>query len=100
MTGGSEAEQVQGAQLFGDAFALLGVRQLAGRGLGVADARSNVVVLSERLWRRRYGGDLAILGALIRMNGEPYTVVGIMLVELPIPATGRGAVDRLSNHPE
>jgi putative ABC transport system permease protein len=78
LTGVSEAEQVQGAQLFGDAFAVLGVRPLAGRGIGLADARSDVVVLSEGLWRRRYGADPAILGASIRMNGEPYTVVGIM----------------------
>ena len=78
LTGASEAEQVQGAQLFGDAFAVLGARQLAGRGIGLEDARSNVVVLSEGLWRRRYGADPAILGTSIPMNGEPYTVVGIM----------------------
>ena len=78
LTGSGDAEQVQGTQLFGDAFGLLGVRPLAGRGIGLADVRSNVVVLSEGLWRRRYGADPAILGTSIRMNGEPYTVVGIM----------------------
>src|SRR4030095_16107299 len=71
--------------LFGDAFAVLGVRQLAGRGIGLADARANVVVLSEGLWRRRYGADPAILGASIRMNGEPYTVVGIMPSSVQFP---------------
>jgi predicted permease len=78
LTGTSEAESVQGTQLFGDAFAVLGVKPLAGRGIGLADARANVVVLSEGLWRRRYGAEPAILGASVRMNGEPYTVVGIM----------------------
>ena len=85
LTGANEAEQVQGAQLFGDAFAVLGVRQLAGRGIGLADARANVVVLSEGLWRRRYGADPAILGTSIRMNGEPYTVVGIMPASFQFP---------------
>ena len=32
----------------------------------------------EGLWRRRYGADPDIIGTAIRMNGEPYTVVGIM----------------------
>jgi putative ABC transport system permease protein len=85
LTGASEAEQVQGAQLFGDALAVLGVRQMAGRGIGLSDARSNVVVLSEGLWRRRYGADPAILGTSIRMNGEPYTVIGIMPASFQFP---------------
>ena len=85
LTGRGEAEQVQGAQLFGDAFAVLGVRQLAGRGIGLADARANVVVLSEGLWRRRYGANPAILGTSIRMNGEPYTVVGIVPARFQFP---------------
>jgi putative ABC transport system permease protein len=85
LTGAGEAEQVQGTQLFGDAFAVLGVRPLAGRGIGLADARSNVVVLSDGLWRRRFGADPAILGASIRMNGEPYTVVGIMPASFQFP---------------
>ena len=85
LTGSGDAEQVQGAQLYGDAFALLGVRPLAGRGVGLSDARSNVVVLNEGLWRRRFGADPAILGASIRMNGEPYTVVGIMPSSFQFP---------------
>jgi putative ABC transport system permease protein len=85
LTGASEAEQVQGTQFLGDAFAVLGVRPLAGRGIGLTDARTNVVVLSEGLWRRRYGADPAILGTSVRMNGEPYTVVGIMPASFRFP---------------
>ena len=85
LTGTSDAESVQGTQLYGDASAVLGVRPLVGRGIGLADARTNVVVLSEGLWRRRYGADSAILGASIRMNGEPYSVVGIMPSSFQFP---------------
>ncbi|GLC25181.1 ABC transporter permease [Roseisolibacter agri] len=71
-------EQVQGAQLWGDVPRLLGVRPLLGRALGEGDARAYTVVLSEELWRRRYGADPQVLGRAVRLNGRPYTVVGVM----------------------
>jgi len=57
LTGSGDAESVQGAQVYGDAVRVLGVQPLAGRSIGLEDARQNVVVLSEGLWRRRYGAD-------------------------------------------
>jgi putative ABC transport system permease protein len=40
--------------------------------------RNNVVLLSNRLWRDRYGADPGVIGRDIRMDGRPYTVVGVM----------------------
>src|SRR5262249_23944758 len=40
--------------------------------------RNNVVLLSNRLWRARYGADPGIIGRDIRMDGRPYTVVGVL----------------------
>ena len=74
-------EQVRGAWLTANAFGVLRVPTLRGRGLTDADQRRNaepVVLLSYRLWKTRYGGDEAILGRTIRLNGKPTTVVGIM----------------------
>src|SRR5215204_4781902 len=85
LTGQGDAESVQGTQIFGDVTAVLGVQPLAGRSIGLADARQDVVVLSEGLWRRRYGADRAIVGTSIRMNGEPYTVLGIMPASFTFP---------------
>ena len=87
LTGQGDAEAVQGTQVYGDLSAVLGVRPLAGRSIGPADARQDVVVLSEGLWRRRYGADPDIIGTAIRMNGEPYTVVGIMPASFTFPRT-------------
>jgi putative ABC transport system permease protein len=40
--------------------------------------RNNVVILSNRLWKLHFGADQEIVGKEIRLNGEPYTVVGVM----------------------
>ena len=85
LSGDGEAESVQGAQLLGDLSGVLGVRPLAGRGITLADARASTVVISEGLWRRRYGANPAIVGTAIRMNGEPFTVVGIMPASFQFP---------------
>jgi predicted permease len=78
VSGEATPEQIQGTQVLGDLTGVLGVRPLLGRGIGAQDERAYTVVVSEGLWRRRYGADPAILGRTIRMNGQPYTVVGVM----------------------
>jgi putative ABC transport system permease protein len=61
-------------------FDVLGVRPVAGRTFLPSDdaRRASVVVLSERFWRARFGGDPTVVGRSIRFDGEPYTVVGIV----------------------
>jgi predicted permease len=78
VTGDGTPEQVQGTQVLGDLTGLLGVRPLFGRGIGAEDERAYTVVVGEGLWRRRYGADAGIIGRTIRMNGLPFTVVGVM----------------------
>jgi predicted permease len=59
-------------------FALLGVLPERGRTLTPGDEDSAEVVMSRGLWLRRFGGDPDIVGRAIRLDGEPYTVVGVM----------------------
>jgi putative ABC transport system permease protein len=61
-------------------FEALGVTAIAGRTFLPSDnaARSNVVVLSEALWRTRFDADPSIVGRDIRLDGAPYTVVGVV----------------------
>jgi predicted permease len=61
-------------------FDVLGVRPVAGRTFRPEDERdeARVVVLSEGFWRARFGGDPAVVGRDLRLDGEPYTVVGVV----------------------
>jgi putative ABC transport system permease protein len=61
-------------------FEVLRVKAIAGRTFRPADdmLRSNVVVLSESFWRTRFGADPAVIGRNIRLDGTPYTVVGVV----------------------
>ena len=74
-------ERASAALVSGNFFPMLGVKPLIGRGLDLADDRDGatpVVVLSERLFLRRFGGDPTLIGRQIRLNGLPTTVVGVM----------------------
>ncbi|MFZ0286409.1 MAG: ABC transporter permease, partial [Terriglobales bacterium] len=81
LTGGDRAERARGAMTSPDFFPLFGVAPILGRTLLPDDnqpGKDHVVVLSEGLWKRRYGSDRALVGHDITLNGEPYTVVGVM----------------------
>ena len=61
-------------------FDVLGVVPIAGRTFSSEDdgPSPRVVLLGEGVWRRRFGGDPSIVGRLVRLNGQPYTVVGVV----------------------
>ena len=83
MTGEFAPESFDGVLMTGNAFTFLGVPPVVGRTIEPADIRANgdaepVVVLSYRLWFRLFGGDAAALGRTLRLNGRPYTIIGVM----------------------
>ncbi len=67
-------------------FAMQGIPMAVGRDFiedeGVP-GNEHVVILTNRLWRQRFGSDAAILGKTVRLNSEPYTVVGILAAGMP-----------------
>jgi putative ABC transport system permease protein len=76
-----EAERLPGARVSWNYFDMLGVRPAIGRGfLPEEDQpdRSRVVLLSDRLWRRRFGADPSIVGRTIVLNDREFRVVGVM----------------------
>jgi putative ABC transport system permease protein len=81
LAGPTEAERVLGFRVSADFFRLLGASPVRGRLLDAEDmvwGRHRQVVVSEGLWIRRFAADPAIIGTTIRIDGEPFTVVGIL----------------------
>ena len=73
-------------------FDVLGVKPVAGRTFLPSDDRSgsNVVVMSEGFWLRRFGGDRSLVGGQITLDGQPVTVIGIVpeAFQFDLPNTG------------
>src|SRR5215469_6507482 len=81
ISGGDQPERVDGQRVSAAYFRVLGVPLALGRDFQPADDVLNgpkVVILSDGLWRRRFGGDSHIVGQQIRLGDQPYTVVGVM----------------------
>ena len=76
-----EAEQVSGLRVSAGFFSVLGVKPFLGRTFLPEEemlGRDHEVVLSYGLWKRRYGGDPALLGRMIRIDSADFTVIGVM----------------------
>jgi hypothetical protein len=79
LTGSGEPEALGGVLVSGNYFGVLGVTPALGRLLTMADddaGAERVIVLSDAIWRRRFGSDPGILGKAITLNAEPWTIVG------------------------
>jgi predicted permease len=80
-----DPERIVGSRVTWNYFTLFGIPPEQGRTFNQDEdqpGRTHVVMLSDKLWKRRYGADPAIVGRQIRMNGEPYDVVGVMAPEI------------------
>jgi predicted permease len=79
---GERSEKALGMMVSGDWFATLGARAALGRVIQPSDDRrpgeSPVVVLSDAFWRRRFAADPGVVGRELRLNGHPWTVVGVL----------------------
>ena len=90
LAGDGEPERVGGARVTANLFATLGVSAAVGRTLAAGESRpgqGRVVVIGEALWRRRWGGDPAIVGRAILVDGESHTVVGVMPAGFAYPSS-------------
>ena len=84
----SGASRVRGASVSPALFTLVRARARLGRVLAAADAAPGapaVVVLSDGLWRERFGADPAIIGRQVTLDARPYTVVGVMPPDFYFP---------------
>jgi predicted permease len=79
---GGAATRIWGYLATGNYFDLLGVRAVVGRAFEKSDdlvpGGHPVLVLSHECWRSRFGADPQIVGRIVKINGSPFTIVGVM----------------------
>lgn len=81
LDGPDGSRPVRGVRVSASFFETLGLRPILGRAFEAGDempGRHRVVILSEGMWRRRFGGGPDIVGRTVRLSGESYVVVGVM----------------------
>jgi putative ABC transport system permease protein len=90
LTGGDMPERISGAVVAPSLFPVLGIEPIRGRVFTpneFGEGNDNAVVISERLWQRRFNRDPELIGKQLSLNGRSLTVVGIMPAkfEFPLP---------------
>jgi predicted permease len=92
ISGDGEPERVREGVVSANIFPMLGVKPAIGRFFTADDevrGQHRVLLLSDHLWRRRYGADRTIVGRTIAFEGTPYTVVGVMPAGFNFPPSQR-----------
>src|SRR5206468_220778 len=77
LRGSAGAERVMTVSAARELFYMLGVEPIVGRTFG-SDDRASVAVMSEGFWRRQFGGDRSAIGMPVTLDGEPFTIIGVM----------------------
>jgi putative ABC transport system permease protein len=78
MSGSGEPVRAVHSQVTGSLFPLLGVPPTLGRVFGAEEDASAVAILSDALWRARFGADPAVIGRVENVDGVPHTIVAVM----------------------
>ncbi|HEX2059956.1 MAG TPA: ABC transporter permease, partial [Thermoanaerobaculia bacterium] len=105
LTGQAEPELVRGGFVDGGVFPTLGVKPYLGRYIVDRDVtgQEGIIVLSHALWQRKFGANPRVIGRRVQIDGDTYTVAGVMpreflipksraemWVPYPVPPTARG----------
>ena len=90
LTGAKQPEHLEMLEVSPNYFSMLGTTPEIGRLFGPQDFAlgfAEATVISDGLWRRSYGGDPNILGKRLRMDNDPYTIVGVVPAGFHHPGT-------------
>ncbi len=85
MTGAGDSDRIRVVAASASLFTVLDAHPLIGALFESKDERASVVVLSESLWRQRFGADQAVLGRTVQFDGEPHAIVGVLPDRLSYP---------------
>src|SRR5215217_7580402 len=91
LTGVGEPERLDGRRVSANLLDLLGVKPIIGRTFVPEEDQpgTKVALLNESLWKRRFGGDQSVMGRPLTLNGESYTVIGVLPATVQLPAFGK-----------
>jgi predicted permease len=78
LTGQGEAERLHGVRVSPEYFEVTGAGVVLGRTIGPNDENQNVVLISHGLWRRRFGGAPEVIGQTLVLNGDAFTIAGVV----------------------
>ena len=87
-----QPEQVQGLRASSSLFSVLGVAPAMGRIYTAEEDKPGhrVVVIGDGVWRAHFGGNAAVIGSSLRLNGEAFEVIGVMPPGFDFPRKGTG----------
>src|SRR5213080_2935414 len=88
LAGEDKSERISGATVTGGVFPLLGVSPIKGRFFEAEECtlgREDVVIISARLWQRRFNSDPQIIGTKLLLDGKNFTIVGVMPASFDFP---------------
>ncbi len=78
---GQPAERLNGIMADAEMFATFGVQPLLGRPFTAEETqpgKDQVVLLAHGLWQERYGGDPSVIGRILRIDGDPHVIIGVL----------------------
>ena len=90
VSGSEKPEWASGAYVTPDLFDTLKVKPVLGRGFTMDEEKpgaGNVAIVSDGFWRRHFGGEPQIVGKSIMLDGEKFTVIGVMPPRFQFPTT-------------
>jgi putative ABC transport system permease protein len=91
LSGQDEPERVQGRLTSATYFRILGIRPTPGRDFTDEEdipGKNHVVLISNGIWKRRFGSDESVIGRKLVINGEAYTIIGVLPPDLWLPEAG------------
>ena len=78
LTGNGDAERLSGMRVSGDYFQITGTQVQLGRALDLSDEQRPSALISHGLWQRRFGGAAGAVGQSMVLNGQAFTIVGVL----------------------
>ncbi len=103
LTGAAEPERLAGGRVTTNFFRTLGVKPILGRDFIAQEeqpGQAQSVLISEGLWQRRFGNDPAIIGQALLLDGNRYTVVGVVPNRSRLPEQAELWMPIVFDHPD